>query len=221
MSHRNHLLSVSLLVLTLASPAFAQTADTTVGTTVDGAATAGTTVPGATTPDATTTTGTTTVDTTATGTAGAAATVDTSTTATTGTQVAATPMTAAECDSQYTSMDADANGSLSEAEAPQAFARARVDNATIADGKLSKDAYIASCSRGTYVAATPEDGAPFDGANSFTMGQAQDRAVAWGVTEVSELKLDDKGVWRGTGKVNGAAVSVAVDFKGNVVTAAG
>ncbi|OYU41397.1 MAG: hypothetical protein CFE33_00220 [Pseudorhodobacter sp. PARRP1] len=83
---------------------------------------------------------------------------------------------------------------------------------------ISKAAFLEMCGSDSWAQKTPEEGAPFEGANSFTEEQARDRAVAWNVTEVSALTLDDKGVWRGTGKVDGAAVSVAVDYKGNVVT---
>lgn len=59
---------------------------------------------------------------------------------------------------------------------------------------------------------------PIEGANSFTEEQARDRALSWNVTDVSALVLDDKGVWRGIGKLDSSDVSVAVDFKGNMVT---
>ena len=60
-------------------------------------------------------------------------------------------------------------------------------------------------------------GAPLEGANSFTEGQAKDRAEAAGFTEVSSLSKDDKGIWRGTAKRGASEVKIAVDFKGNVV----
>ncbi|QCO56467.1 hypothetical protein EOK75_02120 [Pseudorhodobacter turbinis] len=85
---------------------------------------------------------------------------------------------------------------------------------------MSKEEYAALCGATAWAENTPEKGAPFEGANSFTEEQAIDRAVAWNVTEVSALTKDDQGIWRGTGMANGAAVSVAVDYKGNVVTSA-
>jgi hypothetical protein len=133
----------------------------------------------------------------------------------------ATPApTAAECEAQFKALDTDANGTLTEAEAPQAFAHARVANQTVADGGYSKDDYLKACAANDYGRPVPVEGAPLQGANSFTEGQAKDRATAWGVTGVSAMTKDDKGVWRGTGTVDGANVSVAVDYKGNVVTAA-
>ena len=52
---------------------------------------------------------------------------------------------------------------------------------------------------------------------SFTDGQAKDRAVATGATEIAELKKDDNGVWRGVAKHDGKSGEVAIDYKGNVV----
>ena len=60
-------------------------------------------------------------------------------------------------------------------------------------------------------------GAPVSGANSFTEGQAKSRIESGGYTEISELKKDDAGVWRGKAKKDGKAVSVSLDFQGNVV----
>ena len=63
----------------------------------------------------------------------------------------------------------------------------------------------------------PNPGAPVAGANSFTEGQAKDRAVAHGFSSVSDLKKDGDGIWRGSAMQDGKAVQVAVDYKGNVV----
>ena len=63
----------------------------------------------------------------------------------------------------------------------------------------------------------PNPGAPVAGANSFTEGQAKSRIEAAGYSDVSDLKKDDAGVWRGKAKKDGKAVTVAVDFQGNVV----
>lgn len=124
---------------------------------------------------------------------------------------------AGDCEAQFTTLDADANGYLTDAEAPREFARARVDDVTPEANGISKPAFLTLCGSDSWVQKTPEEGAPFEGANSFTEEQARDRAVAWNVTDVSALTLDEKGVWRGTGKVDGTEVSVAVDYKGNVV----
>lgn len=63
----------------------------------------------------------------------------------------------------------------------------------------------------------PNPGAPVAGANSFTESQAKSRIEDKGYKEVSALKKDDKGVWRGKANQNGKAVDVSVDFQGNVI----
>jgi hypothetical protein len=62
----------------------------------------------------------------------------------------------------------------------------------------------------------PNPGAPVAGANSFTEGQAKSRIESSGYTNVSELRKDDQGVWRGKAMKNGKSVSISLDFQGNV-----
>ena len=57
---------------------------------------------------------------------------------------------------------------------------------------------------------------PVAGANSFTEGEAKSRIEARGFANVTELKKDDQGIWRGKAQQNGRNVSVALDFQGNV-----
>jgi hypothetical protein len=61
--------------------------------------------------------------------------------------------------------------------------------------------------------------APVAGRNSFTEGQAKSKIEDAGYTNVTELKKDDNGVWRGKASKGGAATAVSVDFQGNVNTA--
>lgn len=156
-------------------------------------------------------------DTTTTAPAATTAPADATTTAGVPATTATAPM---DCDAQFKAMDTDANGYLSETEAAQVYASGRLADVKVDEKGYDHDAFVKICTDNTYARKTPEAGAPFEGANSFTEAQAQDRALAWGVTGVSALTKDDKGVWRGTGTVDGAAVSVAIDFKGNVVTSA-
>jgi len=58
---------------------------------------------------------------------------------------------------------------------------------------------------------------PLSGANSFTESQARSRIEQSGFVGVSSLKKDDQGIWRGTAMKDGKTVSVALDYKGNVV----
>jgi len=59
--------------------------------------------------------------------------------------------------------------------------------------------------------------APVAGANSFTEGQAKSRIESSGFSNVSALKKDDQGVWRGKAQKDGKSVDVSLDFQGNVI----
>ena len=61
--------------------------------------------------------------------------------------------------------------------------------------------------------------APVAGRNSFTEGQAESKIEDAGYANVTELKKDDNGVWRGKASKSGSATAVSVDFQGNVNTA--
>src|ERR1700681_719296 len=63
----------------------------------------------------------------------------------------------------------------------------------------------------------PNPGAPVAGANSFTESQARSRIEANGFTNVTGLRKDDAGVWRGTASKGDKSMNVSVDFQGNVV----
>ena len=57
------------------------------------------------------------------------------------------------------------------------------------------------------------------GANSFTEAQARSRLESAGYTNVSALKKDEQGIWRGTAMKDGKQMTVAIDFKGNITAA--
>lgn len=122
-----------------------------------------------------------------------------------------------DCAADFTKYDTNGDGWLTEAEAPSAYARARIDGTTIATEGLNADTYAAICGADQWKAQTIDDGAPLEGANSFTEEQAKDRAVSWSYSDISALTKDDKGIWRGTAKQGDAAVNIAIDYKGNVV----
>ena len=61
--------------------------------------------------------------------------------------------------------------------------------------------------------------APVAGANSFTEGQAKSRIENMGFANVTDLKKDDNGVWRGRAMKSGQTVDVSVDYQGNVIQA--
>lgn len=58
--------------------------------------------------------------------------------------------------------------------------------------------------------------APVAGRNSFTEGQAKSRIEAAGYSDVSDLKKDNSGVWRGKAKKGDKQTDVSLDFQGNV-----
>ena len=58
--------------------------------------------------------------------------------------------------------------------------------------------------------------APVAGRNSFTEGQAKSKIEEAGYSNVSDLKKDDNGVWRGKASKGGSSTNVSVDFQGNV-----
>ena len=49
--------------------------------------------------------------------------------------------------------------------------------------------------------------------------QAKSKIEDAGYTNVTEVKKDDNGVWRGNASKSGSATAVSVDFQGNVNTA--
>ena len=54
------------------------------------------------------------------------------------------------------------------------------------------------------------------GANSFTEGQTKSRLEGAGLSNVTDLKKDDDGIWRGKAMRDGKSVTVGFDYKGNI-----
>ncbi|MCQ4634940.1 PepSY domain-containing protein [Shinella sp. CPCC 100929] len=72
----------------------------------------------------------------------------------------------------------------------------------------------------TPAVATPDSKnatAPVEGANSFTEDQAKERIAEAGYADVTDLALDDKGIWQAKAMKDGKAVTVALDYQGNIV----
>jgi hypothetical protein len=59
--------------------------------------------------------------------------------------------------------------------------------------------------------------APVQGRNSFTQGEVRSRIEKYGYTNVTGLKKDDNGVWRGQAMKKGQQVDVSLDYQGNVI----
>ena len=128
-------------------------------------------------------------------------------------------MTDEECNAAWVAADVNTDGSLDSNESGRYLAALRVAGQTTAnDTVFTQPVFVEHCNAGYFDTVSAEAGAPFEGANSFIEGQAQDRILAAGFTNVSALTKDDKGIWRGTADAQGKTVNVAVDYKGNVVT---
>jgi hypothetical protein len=65
--------------------------------------------------------------------------------------------------------------------------------------------------------STKNPTAPVPGHNSFTKAQAKERIEKAGYSDVTALKLDDKGIWQSAATKDGKSVTVALDYQGNVV----
>ena len=65
-------------------------------------------------------------------------------------------------------------------------------------------------------AASKTAAAPVKGANSFTMDEARRRIEASGFSQVTDLKKDGDGIWRGQAMRGGTSVPVFCDYQGNV-----
>lgn len=128
-------------------------------------------------------------------------------------------MSESECTDLWKKADANADGVLSDAETGRYLAGMRMHQVRIpADGRIDQAVFMDNCKRDVFKTAANEPGAPLKGANSFTEEQAKDRALARGYTDVSGLKKDDAGIWRGTANMDGKNVGIAIDYKGNVVS---
>jgi len=126
--------------------------------------------------------------------------------------------TEAECTEMWKKADANNDGTLSDAEAMRYSAAMRVHEARMApDGKWTQATFIDACKADVFKVNKADADAPLKGANSFTEGQARDRAIAHGATGVDKMAKDADGIWRGTAQMDGKASQVAVDYKGNVV----
>ena len=62
------------------------------------------------------------------------------------------------------------------------------------------------------------DKPPLAGANSFTEAQAKAQIEKAGFTQVTGLRKDDQGIWRGSAMQGGKQLTVSLDFRGNVTS---
>ena len=123
----------------------------------------------------------------------------------------------AECAAAWTKADVDKDGIVTEREGERYFATLRIKGMPVVDGKLPQAAFLEHCKADHFTVAKLDVGAPLAGSNSFTEAQAKDRIMAAGYSSVKPLKKDAQGIWRGSALDGSKTVSVAVDYKGNVV----
>ena len=114
--------------------------------------------------------------------------------------------------------DTNADGALSGAEADRYAASMRVASKTVDGDTINEAIFLENCKADVFATAAVDEGAPLEGANSFTEDQARDRVIAAGFSGVSAMTKDEKGIWRGTATKDGKSLNVAVDYKGNVVS---
>jgi hypothetical protein len=128
--------------------------------------------------------------------------------------------TDAECQAMWKKADTNNDGKLSEVEARRYVAMMRVNDYKLpADNNVDQTTFVQACKANVFVPVKVDSGAPLKGANSFTEGQARDRAVAQGFDNVKDLKKDSDGIWRGSATQDGGKqVEIAVDYRGNVVS---
>mgnify|MGYP001315925913 CR=1 FL=1 len=127
-----------------------------------------------------------------------------------------------ECADLFRKADADHDGAVAGAEATRYLVAMRTRPVPLpADGTLDYPAFMRQCRDGVFRQVINDPDAPLKGANSFTEAQARYRGQARGFVDVSALKKDDSGIWRGSASMDGAEFSLAVDYRGNVVSEPG
>lgn len=128
--------------------------------------------------------------------------------------------TDAECQDMWKKADANSDGNVTGGESIRYMSFMRVAGMTVVtEGTITQAEFMNACKADAYKARQADAGAPLKGSNSFTEDQAKDRIIAQGMDGVTALSKDGDGIWRGTAQHSGKPVQVAVDYKGNVVTA--
>src|SRR6476660_7166330 len=102
--------------------------------------------------------------------------------------------TDAECQTEWAHADTNKDGTISDAEAARYLAALRVHEKEVTNGKLDEATFLKYCRDDVFAVRKTDAGAPLKGANSFTEGQAKDRAIAQGFMSVGNLKKDGDGI---------------------------
>lgn len=126
-----------------------------------------------------------------------------------------------DCFMQWKNADADRNGVIDKGE-----------GGTLVQG-TTRDQFLAGCVEGAKLQQPPgttsQEGIKDDfykdlgkgdltqGKNPFSEAEARKRLESLGFGEVTDLKLDDKGIWRGVAVSKGERTPVGLDAQGDVV----
>lgn len=138
-----------------------------------------------------------------------------------------------DCGSLWKEADVDANGTLTRQEDIRGYIDAiRVSKImTASPAQISRDEFMLYCEgsleRSSAGALQHKgDAGPIDrgkgdmtpGLIPFPKNEARRRLEASGFRELSELELDEKGIWRAQATSGGKRVQVSVDVQGEIIT---
>lgn len=137
-----------------------------------------------------------------------------------------------DCGSLWKEADVDSNGTLTKEEDVRGYTDALLAQkfTTAEPGKVSRDEFMMYCEGSlarSSAGARQHKGneGPIDrgkgdmtpGLIPFPKNEARQRLEANGFRELSELQLDEKGIWRGQATASGKRVQVAVDVQGEII----
>ena len=88
--------------------------------------------------------------------------------------------------------------------------------AVIGTAAIAQDGQAGSHNPAIKNSKVHEVAAPAKGHSSFTEGQAKGRIAKAGFTDIGDLTKTDAGLWQGRAMKGGKAVTVMLDYKGNV-----
>ena len=88
--------------------------------------------------------------------------------------------------------------------------------AVLATGAVAQDGQAGSHNPAIKDSKVHDVAAPAKGHSSFTEGQAKGRIAKAGFTDIGDLTKTDAGIWQGRAMKDGKAVTVMLDYKGNV-----
>ena len=122
----------------------------------------------------------------------------------------------AECSALFRRPDVYASGRLS-----AAYSKALMESGrwVAADGTVDRTTITNGCIAGAFdlLIAALEGGAPFVGDSTYSESQARGVIERGGFTSVSNLRKDDQGIWRAAASRAGTPVTIALDYRGNLV----